>query len=82
MRTNSTVRPLPHQAVPRFVFLGVLVALLAGASTVYAQGAAPEAPDRPTGAAVFVGGRRSGVERRVQAPTPTMFSCSGMVNGL
>ncbi|MDE2837085.1 MAG: fibronectin type III domain-containing protein [Chloroflexota bacterium] len=42
--------------MPPFVFLSVLIALLAGASTVLAQGATPDTPDRPTGTAVFIGG--------------------------
>ena len=38
------------------VLLTVLAALVAGASAVSAQGAVPDAPDRPVGTAVFVGG--------------------------
>ena len=38
------------------VLLTGLAALVAGASAVSAQGAVPDAPDRPVGTAVFVGG--------------------------
>ena len=38
------------------VLLTVLAALVAGASAVSAQGAVPDAPDRPVGTAVFIGG--------------------------
>lgn len=50
------VRPPTHPSILRFVFLGILVALLAGASTVSAQGGAPDTPDKPAGNAVFIGG--------------------------
>ena len=55
-RTSSMVRPPTHPAILLLVFLGILVALLAGASTVSAQGGAPDTPDKPTGTAVFIGG--------------------------
>ena len=55
-RTSSILRPPTHPAILQFVFLGVLLALLAGASTVFAQGRAPDTPDKPTGTAVFIGG--------------------------
>ena len=55
-KTSSIVRPPTHPAILRFVFLGVLVTLLAGASTAFAQDRAPDTPDRPTGNAVFIGG--------------------------
>ena len=55
-RNSSIVRPPAHPAILRFVFLGILIALLAGASTVSAQGIAPDTPDKPTGSAVFIGG--------------------------
>ena len=55
-RTSSIVRPPTHPAILRFVFLGILVALLAGVSTVFAQDRAPDTPDKPTGTAVFIGG--------------------------
>ena len=38
------------------VLIAVLAALLVGASAVSAQGTVPDAPDRPTGTAVFIGG--------------------------
>ena len=50
------VRPPTHPAILRFVFLGALAALLAGVSTVSAQGGAPDTPDKPAGNAVFIGG--------------------------
>ena len=55
-RTSSIVRPPTHPAILQFVFLGILVALLASVSTVFAQGRAPDTPDKPTGTAVFIGG--------------------------
>ena len=55
-RTSSILRPPTHTAILQFVFLGILVALLAGVSTVSAQGSAPDTPDEPTGTAVFIGG--------------------------
>ena len=38
------------------VTLFILMALVAGAAPAFAQGAAPDTPDRPTGTAVFIGG--------------------------
>ncbi len=55
-RTSSILRPPTHPAILQFVFLGILVALLAGVSTASAQGRAPDTPDEPTGTAVFIGG--------------------------
>ena len=55
-RTSSIVRQPTHPAILQFVFLAILVALLAGASTVFAQGRAPDTPDKPTVTAVFIGG--------------------------
>ena len=55
-QAGSIVRAPTRPAILPFVFLSVLFALLAGASTVFAVDRAPGTPDRPTGTAVFVGG--------------------------
>ena len=49
-------RALTLPAIVTLVLLMVLAALVVGASAVSAQGAVPDAPDRPVGTAVFVGG--------------------------
>ena len=54
----STNRGLTLPAMVTLVLMAVLAALLVGASAVSAQGSAPDAPDRPVGTAVFVGGCR------------------------
>ena len=57
MRTSPlTNRGLTLPAIVTLVLLMVLAALVAGASAVSAQGTVPDAPDRPTGTAVFIGG--------------------------
>ena len=53
---GSTNRGLTLPAMVTLVLMAVLAALLVGASAVSAQGSAPDAPDRPVGTAVFVGG--------------------------
>ena len=52
----STNRGLTLPAMVTLVLMAVLAALLVGASAVSSQGSAPDAPDRPVGTAVFVGG--------------------------
>ena len=49
-------RGLTLSAMVTLVLMAVLAALLVGASAVSAQGSAPDAPDRPVGTAVFIGG--------------------------
>ena len=49
-------RGLTLPAMVTLVLMAVLAALLVGASAVSAQGSAPDAPDRPVGTAVFIGG--------------------------
>ena len=53
---GSTSRGLTLPAIVTLVLLTVLAALVAGASAVSAHGAVPDAPDRPVGTAVFIGG--------------------------
>ena len=57
MRTLPLInRGLTLPAMVTLVLMAVLAALLVGASAVSAQGTVPDAPDRPTGTAVFIGG--------------------------
>ena len=57
MRTFPVAtRGLTLPATVTLVLLTVLAALVAGESAVSAHGAVPDAPDRPVGTAVFVGG--------------------------
>ena len=57
MRTSLlTNRGLTLPAMVTLVLMAVLAALLVGASAVSAQGTVPDAPDRPTGTAIFMGG--------------------------
>ena len=57
MRTFPLInRGLTLPAMVTLVLMAVLAALLVGASAVSAQGSAPDAPDRPVGTAVFIGG--------------------------
>ena len=57
MRTSLlTNRALTLPTTVTFVLLMVLAALVAGTLAVSAQGAVPDAPDRPVGTAVFIGG--------------------------
>ena len=53
---SSTNLRLTLPTTVTLVLMAVLAALLVGASAVSAQGAVPDAPDRPVGTAVFVGG--------------------------
>ena len=48
--------PFAPTVTVTLVLLTMLAALLAGASDAFAQGGAPDAPERPTGTAIFVGG--------------------------
>ena len=54
--TSRLIGPLIHPAMFPLVLLTAILALLAGALPASAQGKAPDAPDRPTGTAIFVGG--------------------------
>ena len=57
MRTSLlTNRGLTLTAIVTLALLTALAVLVAGASAVSAQGTVPDAPDRPTGTAIFVGG--------------------------
>ena len=57
MKTSPlTNRGLTLPAIVTLALLTALAVLVAGASAVSAQGTVPDAPDRPTGTAIFVGG--------------------------